>query len=131
MLHHWQADSVGHREGVTTHMERATSNRSLYVIYFLVLAFYIQHSRSYSEKLPHFVSDVLQVSVCLEVVIPLKQITRTADTPRIGIGCIAHLMFACLILWFDPNAMRFMELYFCADRYVAGIIESAVRSLVF
>ena len=52
VLHHWQADSVGHRERVTTHMERAASNRSLYVIYFLVLAFHIQHSRSYSEKLP-------------------------------------------------------------------------------
>ena len=89
------------------------------------------YSYNIFQYIAHFVSDVLQVSVCLEVVIPLKQITRTADTPRIGIGCIAHPMFACLILWLDPNAMRFMELYFCADRYIAGIIESAVRSLVF
>ena len=55
VLHHWQADSVGHREGVRTHMERAEPKHSLHVIIFFVLAFDIQHSRSYSEKLPRIV----------------------------------------------------------------------------
>ena len=34
-------------------MERVEPNDPLHVIYFLVLAFDIQHSRSWSETLPH------------------------------------------------------------------------------